>query len=536
MGSHDSSEAGHGITRRQAVGRGAAGALALSAGSVLAACGSDDEPSGSDSTSPATNEAAAAQTGGTLRVGFQSAGTTGSIDPDFTAGQSVEYGRHNGLHNLLVGRDDEVQLQMMLAEEVTSNDAGDEWTVRLKDGVEFHNGKTLAAEDVIASFRRKLGKDSSAKSTFSFLDPKGIKQVDERTVRFTLKQPYGPFREALATIAGYITPVDFDPKNPVGTGPFMFKSFKPGDLTELERFPNYFLEPALVDELHLIEFQDESAQTNALLAGQIEASGGLPFAQVKVLEQRDDLATVISQSCAWRPFVMRCDVAPFDDVRVRQAMRLIVNRQELIDSAFAGQGEIANDLYAPFDPCYNSEIAQREQDLEQAKSLLKAAGHDSLSLKLTTSAIAPGLIEASAVIVQQAKAANVNITLDKVNPSDYFGDRWLSYEFTVDYWSQPDYLATASLADGPGAVYNETHFDDDEFNSLYAKAIVETDQETRFGIAREMQAIQHERGGYIIWGFPNYIDAHSKKVTGFKSLKAVLPLNNTRFEAVGFTA
>jgi peptide/nickel transport system substrate-binding protein len=232
---------------------------------------------------------------------------------------------------------------------------------------------------------------------------------------------------------------------------------------------------------------------------------------------------------------MRCDVAPFDDVRVRQAMRLIVDRQQMIDSAFAGQGTVANDVYAPFDPCYDSSIPQREQDLEQAKALLKAAGHDTLSLKLTTSAIAPGLVEASTVLVQQAKAAGVKITLEKINPSDYFGERWLSYPFTVDYWSQPDYLATAALADGPGAVYNETHFDDAEFNSLYKRAVAEVDDKARYEIAHQMQAIQHERGGYIIWGFPNYVDAHTTKVTGFKPMRAVLPLNNLHFESIGFT-
>ncbi len=518
------------FTRRDIMRGGLGAAAVIGTGGLLGACGDDGPSTSAKAGAPKPGR------GGKLRVGFQSAGSTGSIDPDITAGQMVEYARHNAINNLLVARNDDLELELSLAEEIESNATGGEWTIRVKDGVEFHNGKTLGADDVIASFERKLGKDSSAKSTFAMVDPKGMQKLDERTVRLKLKQPYGPFKAALATIAGYITPVDFDPKNPVGTGPFKFVSFKAGDSTSLVRFANYFGEAALVDELDLLEFQDESAQTNALLAGQIDASGGLPFAQVKVVERRSDLAAVISQSCAWRPFVMRCDVKPFDDVRVRQAMRLIVDRQQLIDSAFAGQGEIANDLYAPFDTVYNEAIPQREQDLDQARSLLKAAGHDSLSLKLTTSAIAPGLVEASTVLVQQAKEAGVNISIEKVNPSDYFGDRWLSYPFTVDYWSQPDYLATAALADGPGAVYNETHFEDPEFNSLFEKAIAEVDDDARKDIAHQMQEIQHERGGYIIWGFPNYVDAHTKKVAGFKELRAVLPLNNLHFTRVGFTA
>jgi peptide/nickel transport system substrate-binding protein len=519
------------MTRREAIRRGVgAAAVVLGVPSLLAACADDDDDAASSSSAQPGK-------GGTLRVGFQSAGTTGSIDPDFTAGQMVEYARHYALQNLLVQRNDDVELELSLAEEVSSNDAGDEWTVRVKEGVEFHNGKTLSADDVIASFERKLGKDSSAKSTFAFMDPNGMKKLDARTVRFGFTRPYALFKESLATIAGFITPVDFDPKNPVGTGPFSFVSFKAGDSTAVERFANYFQEPALVDRLELIEFQDESAQLNALLADQIEASGGLPFAQLKVVEGNSrDLATVISKSCAWRPFVMRCDVEPFSDVRVRQAMRLLVDRQQLIDAAFAGQGDIGNDLYAPFDEVYDSDIPQREQDVEEAKSLLKAAGHDSLSVKLTTSAIAPGLVEASTVLVQQAKAAGVDISLEKVNPSDFFGDRWLNYPFTVDYWSQPSYLATAALADGPGAVYNETHFDDEEFNDLYNQAIAEVDDDARRDLAHQMQAIQHERGGYIIWGFPNFIDAYSNKVAGFKELRAVLPLNNLQFTQVGFTA
>src|SRR5436305_6808996 len=106
---------------------------------------------------------------------------------------------------------------------------------------------------------------------------------------------------------------------------------------------------------------------------------------------------------------MRVDQAPFSDVRVRQAMRLIVNRPQMVEQVLSGQGRIANDMYSPFDPFYASSLPQRHQDIEQAKALLKQAGHENLSVTLTTAPVFQGIVQAAQVFAQQASQAGVNV-------------------------------------------------------------------------------------------------------------------------------
>src|SRR5262249_33799881 len=142
-----------------------------------------------------------------------------------------------------------------------------------------------------------------------------------------------------------------------------------------------------------------------------------------------------SETGGWRPFTMRVDVAPFNDVRVRQAMRLIVDRQQMVDQALLGEGRVAHDLYNPFDPCYAKDLPQRKQDLDKARALLKEAGHEALSVELVTAPVNAGVVEASQVLVEQAKAAGIDIRLRKLDPSSFFGPDYLKYTFAVDNWS-----------------------------------------------------------------------------------------------------
>jgi peptide/nickel transport system substrate-binding protein len=226
------------------------------------------------------------------------------------------------------------------------------------------------------------------------------------------------------------------------------------------------------------------------------------------------MEVLVSETGAWRPFVMRVDTPPFDDVRVRQAMRLLVDRQEMVDQALAGQGRVASDMYNPDDPCYPPGLT-REQDLDEAKSLLAAAGQSNLEVELVTSQVAGGILEASQVLVQQAKAAGVTINLRRVDPGELFGENYLQWPFTVDYWPQNNQWVQVNLSDLPGGALNETHFNDPEFNKLYAQAVREVDDAKRCELVTEMQRIHFERGGYIIWGFANNLDAHTDKITGF---------------------
>jgi peptide/nickel transport system substrate-binding protein len=256
---------------------------------------------------------------------------------------------------------------------------------------------------------------------------------------------------------------------------------------------------------------------NALLSGQVDVINQVPFQQVPTLKANSKVQTVVSETAGWNPITMRVDSAPFSDVRVRQAIKLCMDRKQAVATALFGQGVPGSDYYGRFDPTSTTSLV-REPDIAKAKSLLKAAGKQDLKVELVTSPISAGIVEACQVLAQNAKAAGITINLRKVDVSSYFA-QYGKWPFAVDYWVGLPYLVTASLNDGPGAtVVNTTHFNDPAFNKLFRQAAKTLDEKKRAPIVHEMQKIQYDRGGNLIWSFQNTIDAYSTKVTGFNAV------------------
>jgi len=504
------------LSRRDLLGRGITAGGLLLAAPLLTACGQ----SGGSS---AAKTAGGPKRGGVLRLGISGGGASDTLDP-LAATTNIDYQRAAALFDYGYWPDEDFVIQPQLVEEATPNADGSEWTLRLRDGVTFHDGKMLDADDLIFTINRIFTLDfSGLAGRFAVVDRKGMKKLDRRTVRVPLKYPFAIFPNQLAQLP--LVPVGFDPQRPVGTGPFRFERFTAGKESLFVRNPDWWggfwqVEGTpYLDSLRMINFADDTARVNALLADQVDAIDAVPFGQTKAIEaQGMNLFNVPTGN--WRPFTMRIDVAPFDDVRVRQAMRLIVDREQMIGQALAGFGTLGNDVYSPQDPVYaTAGLEQRAQDVEQARFLLKQAGQEGLRVELVTSAIQAGVVEASTVLASQAEAAGVEIRVKKVDGDTFYGDNYLKWPFAVDWWTPLPYLDQAVTADGPTAEYNETHWKDAEFSRLYYDALKQTDADKRAEHEREMMRIQHERGGYIIWGFANTIDAYSDKVGGMEPTK-----------------
>ena len=329
-----------------------------------------------------------------------------------------------------------------------------------------------------------------------------------------LSAPYAVLDQLLAEYTVGILPTDFDVSHPVGTGPFTYQRFVPGQLSQFNRFDNYWDGPAFLDELIIYDFADDAAKVNALLAGQVQSIDNLPSYVVNIIDQQG-ASPLISDTGAWVPFTMRVDVAPFSDVRVRQALRLIVDRQQMIDQALNGFGILGNDLYSPFDPVFASDLPQRVQDIDQAKSLLAQAGQSDLEVELvTSSAVGAGAVESANLFVQQAKLAGVTVRLNKADANVFYGDRYLSWDFAQDFWNTRNYLPQVAASSVKGATYNETHFEDPKFTALIDLAKREPDANKRKELLHAAQVIEFNTGGFIVWGFKRQLDAYSNLVQG----------------------
>jgi peptide/nickel transport system substrate-binding protein len=509
------------ITRRQllvGIGMLAAG---MSMASVLAACGTSSTPSGTSSTP---------KRGGNFRLGV-----TGGGSGDIMDGQNIvnkpDQARLATAFETLLTYDEDYNLTMDgLAESVTQ-DAPDKWTIRLKQGITFHDGKPLSADDVIFSFQRmldpKLGLFGNA--GLGSVDPNNITKLDPRTVRLNLKQADSTIGDQLGQYYNGIVPAGYTryPGTQNGTGPYKLQSFTPGQQSVHVRNPNYWRSgQPYFDTVTIIDFPDSTAQTNALIGGQLDAITDVPFATVSTVQAHTELAVLESPGGGWLPLCMAIDMAPFTDVKVRQAFRLIADRQAIVTQVLAGHGRVANDLYSPFDACFAKDLPQRHQDLDQAKSLLHQAGHDGLTMDLHTTNGAAGMEDVAKVFVQQAKGAGVTLNL-KDDPN-YYGNQYLKLAFSVDFWGTRNYLPQVANGSIPTAPYNECHWPPAGSNylSLYQQALGEVDKTKRCELIHEMQVLEYNEGGYIIPFFNNLVDAYSTKVSGFKVSKGTLNLDS----------
>ncbi|HET8603359.1 MAG TPA: ABC transporter substrate-binding protein [Marmoricola sp.] len=517
------------MSRRQLFRYGGLAAFAVGGASLLDACG------GSGGGSAQGGGGGPQRSGGVLIHGATGGSTKDTIDPHRPV-TNPDIARVSNLFEPLLFWDDNYQIAPALAESVEPEPDARTWTIRLRKGVTFHNGKDVTADDVLFTLHRVANPKAptSAGGTLSqILDFQQTKKVDDTTVKVVLKRPYAILQYLLAEYTLGIIPSDFNLNNPVGTGAFRYVSFQPGKNSVFKKYDGYWGHPAYVDQLQIQDFSDPNAQVNALLAGQIHTMDNLPYNLIDSVKGQGGQA-LVSNTGAWVPFTMRVDVKPFSDNRVRQALRLICDRQQMIEQALSGYGSLGNDLYAPFDPAYAKDLPQRQQDIEQAKSLLRQAGQQDLQVQLFTGddigSVAPAT---AALFVQQARKAGVSVKVVKKNP--FYGDDYLSYPFAQDFWNTRNYIPQAAVCALKGGTYNETHFDNSKFAGLIQAASSETDEAKRNSLLQDAQKIEYDEGGYIIWGFRRQVDGYSSKVQGMKPSR-YLPLNSYKFQYCSLSA
>ncbi|WP_125611573.1 ABC transporter substrate-binding protein [Specibacter cremeus] len=504
-------------------------ALALGASLLgMAAC-SSGVPSGQGGA--AVSEP---QHGGDLRVGIVGGSAKDTLDAHSPVTHPDE-ARAIQLYDTLASYDDNHKVQMSLADKITPSDGGRVWTVHLRDGLKFSDGKPITGADVVFTFLRITDPKAptGGAASLATLKRDALKATDAHTVVFTFSSPFATFPDIAAQYATGIVPVGYDPKKPVSSGPFMVQSFTPGQQSVFVKNPNYWRagQPYL-DKVTIIDFPDDTARVNALLGGQVDAIDQLPLGQINVVKANPTMKVLESATGSWLPFTMRVDQPPFDDPKVRQAFRLIVDRKQMVDQVLGGHGTIGNDMYAPLDACYPTSVPQRTQDIAKAKELLAEAGKSNLTVDLVTSPAAAGLVEAAQVFAQQAKAAGVTVNLKKVDPGEFYGDQYLKWTFSQDFWFTRDYLPQASNSGLSNSPYNETHWNDKEWTDLVTKAQATTDQTARCELIKKAEQIEFDRGGYIIWGFPNSVDAYSASVHGLTPDKSGIPLTSFGFRNV----
>jgi peptide/nickel transport system substrate-binding protein len=522
------------LSRRDLLKLASAGAITLGAGGLLEACGSSSTGSSSTTT---TAPAGKPKRGGTLVLGASGGSSTDTLDA-LNIVNGVDFARVYQLYDSLVAFDENALPKLQLAESIEPNADATVWTIRLRSGVTWHNGKAFTADDVIYTFQRILDPKHPAYGATSIasMDVKHIKKLDSLTLQVPFLSPFSTFVETLPCYTYFVVPVGYDPPNDpsfprIGTGPFKFQSFVPGETSLFVRNENYWDGPPYVDAIRISDFSDETSQVNALISGQVNLIDQLTSTSVTQLKQ----AGLNYQSADGGGYVMitmRVDVPPFNDVRVRQALRLCVDRPQMRDLQFDGAGLLGNDIFGRWDTVYDDSLPQRQQDIPQAKFLLKQAGQENLTVTFVTANETQGSTSEATIFAQQASAAGVKVNLQTVSPSTIFGPNYLKWHFSQDQWYYFPYFPMVGFNTLPTSTISETHFNNPVYTSLYKQGSATVDAAKRTEIAHAMQKIDYDSGGAIIPNFYPVIDGFAKNVMGITKGKTGISFNDFSFNKV----
>ena len=489
------------ITRREVLGRVSALGLTAALSAALFA---------------APARASSPKKGGRLRNGYEGGATTDSLDPA-TLADLMALDINWQLRNNLVEIDHEFNPIPELAESWEASPDAIQWTFKLRKGIEFHNGKTLDAEDVIDSINHHRGEDSKSAAK-GIVDPiKDIKADGKHTVVFTLDGGNADFPFIMSDYHLSIFPagtkgVEFE--KGIGTGGYILESWEPGVRALAKRNPNYWKEGrAHFDEVETLGIADVTARTNALKTGEIDHMNRCEVKTIDLLEKEPNIQVLKFSGTFHYSMPMLTDVAPYDNNDARLAMKYALDREHLLRTVLRGYGSVGNDHpIAAMQRFHAHELPQREYDPEKARFHLKKAGLEGHTFKLHTSTLG-GFVDHAVLYQEHAAKAGINIEVVREPSDGYWDNVWMKKPFVSCYWAgrtTEDWMFSTSYA--ADASWNDSHWKPERFNKLLKDARGELDEAKRREMYVEMQKIVRDEGGVIVHLFKDYVEATSSKV------------------------
>lgn len=475
--------------------------------------------------------------GGTLSVGITQ--QVLNLDPHvataFSSWRVMEL-----IYEGLLRFDNQLQLQPALAESWTVSPDGLEYTFKLRSGVKFHDGSQLTAEDVKYSFERVLNPETSSPLRSRVSAIKSIEILNPTEVKFVLSKPFAPFLEVLPLI--YIVPKDFekkvgDPKvKTLGTGPFKLAEFGP-DYVRLVRNGDYWDEGLpYLDEVVIRQIPDPSTLRSALRTGQLDLifGFGVDVTTAGAFAGLPDFHVFSVPGLNYSLLGIQNARPPFDDVRVRQAISLAIDRRQIAEIVYFGRAAVAGPIppaVSKWEPLSPSELPNYTRDVEKAKALLAEAGVSNLSFKIMPIPTVPETIQIAQVIQAQLKEIGVTAEIESVDFATFL-QRWRQSDFDT-------FISLNSGATDPDIhLYRHLHtngstnvfkFSDKVVDELLEKGRTTTDFEAREEIYRKLQIRIAERVPFLFLTYPEIFAVMKADVKGFVLLptQSIVSLRET---------
>ena len=478
---------------------------------------------------------AAPKKGGFARFGVNDGSQTDSLDPATWPGSFTACALGGAMCNNLTEMMPDRSIAGDLAESFEASDTSKKWVFKLRKGLTFHNGKTVTSADVLESLRHHTGANTKSPAKSILAGVKEMKAEDPVTVVFTMNDSNPDFPYMLADYHLPIMPGKdgggIDLSAPMGTGPFVMQKLVFGTSAKLKRNPNYHKNnKPYFDEVEFLTLQDVTARTNALLTGETHFMNNCDVKTLSQLKRAPNINVQSVTSTRHFNFDMNTQVAPFNNVDVRKALKYAMDRQEILNKVFLGNATMGNDnnvassLKFAFDP-----KPQYAYDVDKAKFHLKKAGMESLTVDLSVAEAGfPGATNAALLFKESAAKCGITINVVREADDGYWSKVWRQKPFVaVDWYGRAtvDWLYATTLA--KDAAWNDTKFVHERFNDLLVQGRRESDDAKRAAIYAEMQQIVHDEGGMIVVAFINYINATSKSLA-YGDVGGIFPGDNTK--------
>ncbi len=469
--------------------------------------------------------------GGRLRIGTTGGNISDSMDPGQALDSMVTMITWQ-LRNCLVEIDHNTEPQPELAESWDVTPDAAKWIFKIRKGVEFHNGKTLNAEDIVFSINHHRKEESKSGGRPLLSSVKDVRADGRYTVIFTLNEGYADFPFILSDFHFQITPAGtMDFEKGIGTGGYILESWEPGVRALVKRNPNYWKEGrAHFDEVETLSIQDLNARINALKSGQVDVINRCDPKIFHIIDNTPGLKGIKTTGFRHYTWPMLTDRAPFNNNDARLAMKYAIDREQMLKMIVRGYGIPGNDHpISPKNRYQNDELPQRQYDPEKAKHHIKKAGLEGHTFNLHVSDTAyTGAVDAAVLYKEQAAKAGININVVREPSDGYWSNVWRKKTWSACYWAgraTEDWMFSTVYAEG--VPWNDTLWKHDRFNKLLKEARPELDKDKRRAMYYEMQKILRDEGGVVVYAFVNYLSASTDKIE-FGPLAVNLDLDGWR--------
>ncbi|MFC5971128.1 ABC transporter substrate-binding protein [Halomarina salina] len=512
---HDSDDSDRtGLARRRFIAAASAGALGLAG--CLGGGGSDGDGGGTTGggggggTGGATGTTANvgnAQSGGTLKWG--GAVPVQGLDPHIDTAAASKRVLENMVEGLVRLQPD-YTFEPLLAKEMETSEDNTKLSFTLHEGVTFHNGEEMTAEDVKASYERVAGNEKFVANGFmQMVDSMAAPSDYEFSV--TLSEPFAPFIAKMSTAELAVVPASeaekSEIKEPIGTGPYQYDSREVESSFTMTKFDDYWAASEengpFIDKVVKSEIADASVRLQSFTAGEYDFINGIPPKDVQRIQQNGSVRFEKNFPKSLVYLGMNCEQAPFDNRDARLALDYSFDKAEVTEAALYGTGQPTASPATPESPWVNEDVQPRPRDLDKAQEHLENAGMgDGFSVSFKIPQSYPAQVQAAQVIADQASEAGIELNIQKITWNSWLSDVYSKKNFeatTSSYLAlyYPDVSFYKFLH--PEGAFFFTGWSNDEYNSKVEEARHLYDEAERAKLYKEATQIMHDdRAGHLL--------------------------------------